>query len=261
MELVEYVSGARMHACLYLPSQELYGLITDGFILKTYTFLRQCYKSFSEMFISLFNNRVWKLRLVNVGIIDKNSAVLFGATGPILKSVGMSKDLRVSQAEQYAAYEAVSFRVFVGIYGDSFDRFLIRSRELFESMHIILQTLNTFTSSTFGIITINKFYGVFSSKSKSYNKTRMESLIIKFKTASDFIQLNNGISYKAVEAGKGEFGVLIVSAGESNPYRAFLRSPAYNHLQLLPLLGSGHYFADLITLVGTLDLVFGEIDR
>ncbi len=187
--------------------------------------------------------------------------MLFGATGPILRSTGCAYDLRFLKAEQYAAYNKLAFKMFVGIYGDCYDRFLIRSRELFESAYIVLQAVTILGVDFNGSCCLSKFYGVFSNQKVNQTKTKMENTINKFKYISDFITINSGISYKAVEAGKGEFGVMVVSSGDNKPYRAFLRSPAYNHLQLLSLIGSGCYFADLITLVGSLDLVFGEIDR
>ena len=259
MELVEYVSGARMHAALYAPAVDASTTLTASFFFKLLTFLKTCHKSYTEMFISLFNNRVWRLRLSGIGVLKKNDAILFGATGLFLRSSGCSLDLRAGVG--YSSYSTLSFRIYTGVFGDSYDRFLIRSRELFESIHILAQITFRF------LLVSNKSTALFLANSCLFinngteHKTKMEGLISRFKVASDFIEVSAGVSYKYVEAGKGEFGVMLVSNGSAKPHRLYLRSPAFNNLQLLPLIGAGCYFADLVTLVGSLDLVFGEVDR
>lgn len=187
---------------------------------------------------------------------------MFGATGPILRSTGVGYDLRMNVLESYGAYRALQFRVFIGTQGDSYDRFLIRSRELFESMHIIYASMTYLLNNNGGLLIESKLHSAcVLSRYAGNSRTKMESLIKKFKGATEPFSTRTGISYRAVESGKGEFGVLLVANSTSRPYRVYLRSPAYNHLQLLSLLGTGHMFADIVTLVGTLDLVFGEIDR
>ncbi len=258
MELVEFVSGARMHAALYLPLQDMSALLDTALLLKISLFLKNCHKSFTEMFVVLFNNRVWKLRLAGVGFLGYESALLLGATGPILRGSGVSYDLRTSAADAYALYDAISFRVFTGVTGDSYDRFLVRARELFESM-FILESALSMASTT---LASSAFSGVRTLESgKAYYKTKIESTIAKFKAAAEPVSARAALSYRAVEAGKGEFGVLIISNNTQRPYRVYLRSPAYNHLQLIGLMSSGARFADIVTILGTLDLVFGEVDR
>lgn len=197
-----------------------------------------------------------------MGILGANSALLFGATGPILRGSGIACDLRASALESYGIYRMLSFRSYIGICGDSYDRFLIRSRELFESMHIIYSAIAPLLSSNGRLLIESKIARPASLSGNTGNfKNKMESLIRKFKNAVDPVETEASMSYRAVESGKGEFGVLLVSNNTQKPYRVYLRSPAYNHLQLLSLIGAGHMFADIVTLVGTLDLVFGEIDR
>jgi NADH:ubiquinone oxidoreductase subunit D len=193
---------------------------------------------------------------VAVGVLSANAATLFGATGPILRGSGVLYDLRFSSIEAYAAYSAINARSYVGVAGDSYDRFLVRSRELFESMNIIYQVIANIGGADVAIsrsVDILGGSGVF--------KTKMESLINKFKSAVEPSVATDKITYRAVEAGKGEFGVMLVTNSTYRPYRVYLRSPAFNHLQLIGLLGAGHMFADIVTVVGTLDLVFGEVDR
>jgi NADH-quinone oxidoreductase subunit D len=187
--------------------------------------------------------------------------MLFGATGPILRGSGCMLDLRFSTIESYAAYRLISFRSYLGVQGDSFDRFLVRSRELFESMNIIYTVMSQLYGKT--NVRVNAYHSSEPAilRGKHEFKTKMESLIVKFKSAIDPISTDSALSYRSVEAGKGEFGVMLIASNDRKPYRVYLRSPAYNHLQLLSLLGSGHMFADIVTLVGTLDLVFGEVDR
>ena len=263
MELFEYVSGARMHTALYLPMQNLEYLITEEFILKTLIFLKNCHKSYTEVYISLFNHRVWKLRLVNVGILNYDIARLFGATGPMLRSAGYLYDLRMSNFENYALYNQLVFKSFIGITGDCFDRFLIRSRELFESTQIIYQCI---TKLNISFMQLNTVFFVennnFQFQQINYIfKNKMECLINKFKNITDGLTTNTGLMYRAVESGKGEFGVFIVITSNNKIYRAHLRSPAYNHLQLVSLMCIGHMFADLVTILGSIDVVFGEVDR
>ena len=171
----------------------------------------------------------------------------------------MAFDLRASTLETYAMYRAVTFKTFIGTNGDSYDRFLIRSRELFESMLIVCSALEQLVYGSAknvdraALSTLNNL-------SRDY-KNKMESLICKFKNIQEPAAVTSSIVYCGVEAGKGEFGVYLATNLTQKPYRVYLRSPAFNHLQLINLLGSGLRFADVVTLVGTLDLVFGEVDR
>lgn len=200
---------------------------------------------------------------MSVGVLTYNAARLFGATGPMLRSTGYLYDLRLSLWESYALYPNLNFKSFVGFSGDCFDRFLIRSRELFESIQIIYQCvakLNLRFISLAGQFNKDNADAQLQQTNNAF-KNNMELLINKFKIVSDGIATNAGFMYGAVESGKGEFGVFLITQNNNLIYRAHLRSPAYNHLQLVSMMCSGHMFADLVTILGSIDVVFGEVDR
>jgi NADH:ubiquinone oxidoreductase subunit D len=250
MELYEYLSGARMHCAIYNPNQNLDDYVDDDFFYKVLFFLRNCYKAYIEMFISLFNNRVWKLRLINVGELDIDEAIYFGATGPILRSTGSNYDLRMSIINTYSVYWFLNFRTFIGSIGDSFDRFLIRSRELFESMYIIYQVISTFFFHEYNYNICIETPIITGSQ---------EDMINHFINIQNDLDVETIFNYSAVEAGKGEFGVFLYYNIACE--RIYIRSPAYNHLQLIGKLACGATLADVVTIIGTLDIVFGEVDR
>lgn len=254
MELFEYVSGARMHAALYFPTQSLDLLLSNSLILKIVLFLRNAQKSISEMFISLYNNRVWKLRLVDVANLSSSVALNYGITGPLLRSTGVAYDLRSFNSFDYGFYSNIYFNMFLGVRGDSFDRFLIRSREMFESTHIIYRCLSEFSSQlyVFPLNSLNSF---------SFVRSKIESVVKLFKFATGDFVLDCNCGLGSVESGKGEFYTHAISNNSNKLYRLFIRSPAFAHLQLINVLGRGHQFADIATILGTIDVVFGEVDR
>jgi len=198
-------------------------------------------------------------------------------TGPVLRSVGVKKDIRFSRSETYSHYWFLSLQGYLGKRGDSYDRFLIRVREMYESVNIIFQVLTNLTNLTnyndkFNNLTINKEVNFFSFfdflyaqkyKKISHNSkyTSMETLINHFKYYSEGTKVPRGFVYKAVEAPKGEFGVSLISDGSSLPYRCKIRTPAYHHMQVMPRMVQGHFFADLVTVLGSQDIVFGDVDR
>lgn len=214
------------------------------------------------MFIILATNNIWKSRLVDVGVVSYDSANLFGTSGVVARSSGFRKDLRLLKSLTYSYYWFLKFKSFVGRTGDSFDRFIIRIREMLESVYIIYQLvpllINFFSSST----NLSE-YSFITSKSLNYfNKSNsMESLIEHFKYYSEGIVLPSNHAYASVEAPKGEFGVSLVSNSSPKPFRCKIRTPAYHHLQIMSLLNQGHQFADMITILGSQDIVFGEVDR
>lgn len=245
MELWEFVSGARMHVALYNINFFSINFITKLFFFKLFYFIRNSVKTFTEVYSLLTCSNTWRLRLVNVGVLSYKDCIFTGITGPLLRSVGFCSDLRLLLNSNYGAYWQLQFKSFVGIFGDSFDRFLLRVRELFESIHIIIQCV----SNLYPLV--NNFYNV--------NKSSIELTISKFKTLNFYKEVC-GINYSAVEASKGYFGVgLLINNGII--YRARLRSPAFFNLQSLLLLGQGHLLADIVTLIGSIDVVFGEVDR
>ena len=271
MEFYERVSGARMHAAFYRPNDIDWTGLNHQFFLDVALFARDCFKSLTEIFAVITTNRIWKSRLVSVGSLNYNDVITYGVTGPVARSVGVKKDIRFSKSETYSHYWFLSINGYLGRRGDSYDRFLIRVREMYESVNIIFQILSNLTNVTYKgnnnpstnfftfFETLNggsKFRNGYNSK---YNS--MESLISHFKVYSEGLVVPKGFIYKAVEAPKGEFGTSLISDGTSNPYRCKIRTPAYHHMQVMSRMVQGHYFADLVTVLGSLDIVFGDVDR
>ena len=273
MEFYERVSGARMHAAFYRPNEIDWTGLNYQFFLDVSFFARDCFKTLTEIFTILTTNRIWKSRLVNIGGINLNDAISNGATGPIIRSVGVKKDLRFLKSEVYSYYWFLNIQGYLGKRGDSYDRFLIRLREMYESVNILFQVLanlmNLSLTTHLNVKEEANFFTFFNSLSKnSFNKlsrktkyNSMESLINHFKVYSEGLVVPKGFSYNAVEAPKGEFGVSLLSDGTSKPYRCKIRTPAYHHMQIMSRMVQGHYFADLVTVLGSLDIVFGDVDR
>jgi NADH:ubiquinone oxidoreductase subunit D len=206
-----------------------------------------------------------------VGSININDAVAYSASGPVIRSVGIKKDMRFYKSETYASYWFLSIHSFLGKRGDSYDRFLIRVREMYESINIVFQILSNLTNNTSfshssqKVNSFSFFDFLHQVKKNQLNKTTkytsMETLINHFKTYSEGIRIPKGFTYNAVEAPKGEFGVSIISDGTSKPYRCKIRTPAYHHMHIMPRMVQGHYLADLVTVLGSQDIVFGDVDR
>nr|ASY95733.1 Nad7 [Stylonychia lemnae] len=277
MEFYERVSGARMHAAFYRPNDIDWTGLNYQFFLDVSFFVRDCFKSLTEIFSVLTTNRIWKSRLVQIGSLTFNDAISYGCTGPIARSAGLKKDIRFLKSETYSHYWFLSIQGFVGKRGDSYDRFLIRMREMFESINIVSQVLANLTNSSFNVnnslpsfekknVNFFSFFDfLYSQKFKKINfnskYNSMETLINHFKTYSEGVKVPKGFNYSSVEAPKGEFGVALISDGSSNPYRCKIRTPAYHHMQVMPRLVQGHFFADLVTVLGSQDIVFGDVDR
>uniref|UniRef100_A0A7S0RS62 NADH dehydrogenase subunit 7 n=1 Tax=Chlamydomonas leiostraca TaxID=1034604 RepID=A0A7S0RS62_9CHLO len=252
-EFYERVSGARMHAAYFRVggvSQDLpIGLMKD-----VYDWARQFTHRLDEIEELLSGNRIWKERTVDVGVVSAQMAWDWGCSGPLLRGSGIDWDLRKSQP--YDAYGKMQFSVPVAGHGDCYDRYLVRLQEMRESVRIIYQCLNEMP---------NGLYKSPDNKvcppSRSAMKQSMESLIHHFKLYTEGFHVPAGETYRAVEAPKGEFGVYLVSRGGNRPYRCKIRSPGYAHLQMLDAIARGAMLADVVTIIGTLDVVFGEIDR
>lgn len=269
MEFYERVSGARMHAAFYRPN--VINTIGASPILMQdiLEFSRNFFTVLNEMHNVLTYNKIWKQRLVNIGTISNSICYDYSLTGVLSRSVGIKRDLRMNKLESYANYYHLNFRGYTGTHGDCYDRFLIRMNEMSESLNIINQLINKISKhTTLKKKTINTHevmkYILPSEFNRTNNKNSynsMENLIHHFKHWSEGFNVASGITYQAVESPKGEFGVTLVSDGSSKPYKCKVRSPAYYHLQVLPKLAKGHFLADLVALVGTIDVVFGEIDR
>lgn len=271
MEFYERVSGARMHAAFYRPNDIDWTGLNHQFFLDVALFARDCFKSLTEIFAVITTNRIWKSRLVSVGSLNYNDVIMYGVTGPVARSVGIKKDIRFSKSETYSHYWFLSINGYLGRRGDSYDRFLIRIREMYESVNIIFQILSNLTNITYknnnnSTSNFFNFFEILNSDSRfktGYNSkyNSMESLISHFKLYSEGLVVPKGFIYKAVEAPKGEFGTSLISDGTSNPYRCKIRTPAYHHMQVMSRMVQGHYFADLVTVLGSLDIVFGDVDR
>jgi len=276
MEFYERVSGARMHAAFYRPNDIDWTGLNYQFFLDVALFAKDCFKSLTEIFTVLTTNRIWKSRLVGVGSINLNDAISYGVTGPVIRSVGVKKDMRFLKSETYAHYWFLSIQGYLGKRGDSYDRFLIRLREMYESVNIVFQILTNLTNISYkdsqsfsDTHSKTNFFNFFDSLyTEKYNKlnynvkyTSMETLINHFRHYGEGVKVPRGFTYKAVEAPKGEFGVSLISDGTSNPYRCKIRTPAYHHMQIMSRMSQGHYFADLVTVLGSIDIVFGDVDR
>jgi NADH dehydrogenase (ubiquinone) Fe-S protein 2 len=253
MEFYERVSGARMHSSYFRPG----GLHQDlplGLLNDIYIFCFQFPTRLDEFEEMLTNNRIWKQRLVDIGIVKAKDALDLGFSGVMLRGSGISWDLRKTQP--YEIYDKLDFTIPVGTNGDCYDRYLIRIEEMRQSINIILQTLNQMPS---GSIKIDDKKII--NPNRLNIKQSMESLIHHFKYYSENISVNNGETYTVIEAPKGEFGVFLVSDGSNKPYRCKIKSPGFAHLQALDFMCKNHMIADVVTIIGTQDIVFGEIDR
>ena len=253
MEFYERVSGARMHAAYIRPG----GVAQDiplGLCEDIYKFAEQFSSRIDELEELLSGNRIWKQRLVGVGVITHEQALDWGLTGPLLRSTGSAWDLR--KVQPYDIYEKMNFDVPVGTKGDCFDRYCIRIQEMRESLKIVLQCINEIPEGS-----VKSDDRKISPPSRIDMKNSMEALIHHFKLYSEGYYVPKGEAYSAVEHPKGEFGVSIVSDGSNKPYRCKIKAPGFIHLQALDFMARGHLLADVVTIIGTLDIVFGEIDR
>ena len=253
MEFYERVSGARMHAAYVRPGgvgQDLpLGLSED-----IYRFAQQFASRIDEMEELLTTNRIWKQRLVDVGVVTAAQAMDWSFSGVMLRGSGVEWDLRKTQP--YDVYDKMDFAVPVGSRGDCYDRYLIRLEEMRQSIRIIMQCINEMPN---GMVFTND--RKLNAPSRTQMKQSMESLIHHFKLYTEGFTVPAGETYTAVEAPKGEFGVYLVSNGTNRPYRCKIRAPGFAHLQGLDMMSKNHMLADVVTIIGTQDIVFGEVDR
>ena len=253
MSFYEAVSGARLHAAYYriggvhqdIPEQTLNDIAdwSKGF-----------HKIINDIEGLLDENRIFKQRTVDIGVVSKKEALDWGFTGPMLRGSGIAWDLR--KHEPYAIYDKVDFDIPIGKNGDCYDRYLIRMEEMKQSLKIINQVLDKMPKGE--VINDNPRI---SPPKRNTMKSSMESLISHFKLYTEGVRVPEGSIYRAVEAPKGEFGVYLVSDGTNKPYRCKIRAPGFAHLQGLDFMTKGHQLADLVACIATMDVVFGEIDR
>jgi NADH-quinone oxidoreductase subunit D len=204
----------------------------------------------------LTENRIWKQRTVNIGVVTPERALNMGFTGPMLRGSGIAWDLRKKQP--YEVYDQLDFDIPVGKTGDVYDRYLVRMEEMKQSNSIIMQCVKWLKSNPGPVITDNHKVAP---PSRESMKTNMEGLIHHFKLFTEGFHVPEGEAYAAVEHPKGEFGIYIVSDGANKPYRLKIRPPGFAHLAGLNEMASGHMIADAVSIIGTMDIVFGEIDR
>ena len=253
MEFYERVSGARMHSAYIRPggvSQD----IPKGLLNDIYVFSEQFATRLDELEEMLTGNRIWKQRLVDIGIVSAEDAMNWGFSGVMLRGSGVPWDLRKN--EPYEIYDSLDFSIPVGTNGDCYDRYLIRLEEMRQSLRIINQAINLIPEGN-----IKTDDRKIAPPSRAHMKQSMEALIHHFKLYTEGYNVPAGDTYTATEAPKGEFGVYLVSNGTNRPYRCKLRAPGFAHLASLDFMSKGHMVADVVTIIGTQDIVFGEVDR
>jgi NADH dehydrogenase (ubiquinone) Fe-S protein 2 len=252
-EFYERVSGARMHSAYFRVG----GVAADiplGFLNDVFLFVRQFSSRIDEMEELLTGNRIWRERLLNVGIVPKKMAITFSFSGVLVRGSGIGWDLR--KLHPYEIYNELKFLIPIGFFGDCFDRYLIRLAEMRQSLKIVFFCLNNIVP---GLVRIEN--QKLRNPSRFQMKTTMESLIHHFIFFSRGVALPLRDVYTSIEAPKGEFGIFLDANLHSRLFRCKVRSPGFFHLQGLKSLVGEHKIADLVTIIGTQDIVFGEIDR
>ena len=280
MDCYEAVSGARMHAAYFRPggvyrdlpdsmpqytvskiknAREL-AKLNEGRQGTMLDFIEDFTKRFPEKVDEyetlLTDNRIWKQRTVGIGVVSPERAKNLGLTGAMLRGSGIAWDLRKTQP--YDVYDRVDFDVPVGVTGDCYDRYLVRMEEMRQSNRIVQQCVAWLKANPGPVITDNH---KFAPPSREDMKSNMEELIHHFKLFTEGMHVPEGEAYAAVEHPKGEFGIYLVSDGANKPYRLKIRAPGYAHLAALDEMSRGHMIADVVAIIGTQDIVFGEIDR
>jgi NADH:ubiquinone oxidoreductase subunit D len=202
----------------------------------------------------LTSNRIWKERLVDIGVVSAKDAIDWGFSGVMLRGSGIPWDLR--KTNPYEIYSDLNFSIPVGNSGDCYDRYMIRLEEMRQSLKIIEQVISMFQTGV-----IKTYDSKIVPPSRSDLKNSMESLIQHFKLYTEGMICPTGETYTATEAPKGEFGVYLITNNTEKPYRCKIKAPGYGHLQALDFMAKGHMIADVVTIIGTQDVVFGEIDR
>jgi NADH-quinone oxidoreductase subunit D len=280
MDCYEAVSGARMHAAYYRPGG-VYRDLPDQMPKHSASLLKNekainklnenrqgSFLDFLEDFTNRFpnyvdeyetlltDNRIWKQRLVGIGVVSPERAKAMGFTGAMLRGSGVEWDLRKKQP--YEVYDRLDFDIPVGVNGDSYDRYLVRVEEMRQSNRIIKQCIDWLRKNPGPVISTNHKVAP---PDRVSMKSNMEELIHHFKLFTEGFHVPAGEAYAAVEHPKGEFGIYLLSDGANKPYRMKIRAPGYAHLQGLDEMARGHMLADAVTIIGTQDIVFGEIDR
>ena len=279
-DVYEAVSGARMHAAYYrpggvyrdlpdrMPQHETTKFRSADEIKKLNENRQGSVLDFIEDFTNRFpayvdeyetlltDNRIWKQRTVGIGVVTPERALALGMTGAMLRGSGIAWDLRKKQP--YEVYDKIDFDIPIGVNGDCYDRYLVRVEEMRQSNRIIKQCVDWLRKNPGAVITSDNKVAP---PAREGMKTNMEDLIHHFKLFTEGFHVPAGEAYAAVEHPKGEFGIYMVSDGANKPYRLKIRAPGFAHLAALDEMTKGHMIADLVAIIGTQDIVFGEIDR
>ncbi len=253
MEFYERATGARLHANYFRPGG-VHQDLPDNLLEDISKFCESFPVFVTKLEDLLTENRIFKQRNVDIGVVSQDQALAWGFSGPMLRGSGIAWDLRKSQP--YDVYERMTFDVPIGKNGDCYDRYLLRIEEMLQSIRIINQCIEEIPPGP--VITDDRKY---SPPLRSEMKQSMEALIHHFKLYTEGFHVPAGETYTAVEAPKGEFAVYLISDGSNMPYRCKIRAPGFAHLQSLDMMTRGHMVADAVAIIGTQDIVFGEIDR
>ncbi len=254
MVFYERACGARLHAAYFRPGgvhQDLPPELIDDID----TWADEFPAVVDDIDGLLTENRIFKQRNADIGVVTEQDALDWGFSGVMVRGSGMAWDLR--RAQPYECYDEFEFGIPIGKNGDCYDRYLCRMQEMRESLKIIKQAIEKLRKEPGGIMARGKM----TPPSRAEMKTSMEALIHHFKLYTEGFHVPAGEIYAAVEAPKGEFGVYLVADGTNKPYRAKLRAPGFLHLQAMDFIATGHQLADVAAIIGTMDVVFGEIDR
>ena len=253
MGFYDRVSGARLHAAYFRPGG-VHRDLPAGLADEIAEFCRTFPRFIDDTESLLTENRIFKQRTVDIGVISQEDALDWGLSGPMLRGSGLPWDLRKSQP--YDVYDRMDFDIPVGKNGDCYDRYLVRIEEMRQSLRIIQQCLDELPEGP-----VKTQDNKISPPGRAEMKGSMEALIHHFKLYTEGYKVPAGETYTAVEAPKGEFGVYLVSDGSNKPYRCKIRAPGFAFLQATEFMSKGHMLADLVAIVGSMDIVFGEIDR
>jgi NADH-quinone oxidoreductase subunit D len=273
MDCYEAVSGARMHATYYRPggvyrdlpnkmpkyqyNKQKLNKNRQGSLLDfIWDFTERFPGCVDEYETLLTDNRIWKQRTVGIGVVSTNRALQLGFTGPMLRGSGVAWDLRKKQP--YAVYDKLDFDIPIGSKGDCYDRYLVRVEEMRQSNKIIRQCVEWLAANPGPAMLANN---KITPPKRETMKDNMESLIHHFKLFTEGYCVPSGETYACVEHPKGEFGIYLISDGANKPYRLKIRAPGFAHLSAMDEMSKGHMLADVVTIIGTQDIVFGEIDR
>jgi len=280
MDAYEAVSGARMHAAYYrpggvyrdlpdsMPQYQASKIHNDAAVKKLNENRQGSLLDFLEDFTNRFpafvdeyetlltDNRIWKQRTIGIGVVSPERALALGFTGPMLRGSGVEWDLRKKQP--YEVYDRLAFDIPIGTNGDSYDRYLVRVEEFRQSNRIIKQCIDWLRKNPGPVINDNF---KFAPPKREAMKQNMEELIHHFKLFTEGMHVPVGEAYAAVEHPKGEFGIYLISDGANKPYRMKIRAPGFAHIAALDEMMRGHMIADVVTIIGTQDIVFGEVDR